>query len=120
MNERGKRAVDVVVTGPSASGLTAASSLARSVVSVCVVEASRRWGGWVHTVRDDSWPGPIELGAELLHGRVGNVAALLRAIGRSSFGWVAWAHVEKCTIVHRGGGDLRGARGHCARGARGG
>ena len=57
---------DVLVLG--VAGLAAARELERRGVEVRVLEARDRLGGRVHTLRDASWPHPIELGAEFGHG----------------------------------------------------
>jgi monoamine oxidase len=60
---------DVLVLGAGASGLAAAQSLGAAGLRVTVLEARDRVGGRVHTVRDESSPLPVELGAEFIHGR---------------------------------------------------
>ena len=59
---------DVLVLGAGVAGLAAAREFQRRGVAVTVLEARDRLGGRVHTVRDASWPHPIELGAEFGHG----------------------------------------------------
>lgn len=59
---------DVLVLGAGVAGLAAARELERRGVEVRVLEARDRLGGRVHTLRDASWPHPIELGAEFGHG----------------------------------------------------
>lgn len=61
---------DVIVVGGGVAGLAAARELARAGKSVVLLEARRRWGGRVFTVRPAGWPRPVELGAEFVH--VGN------------------------------------------------
>lgn len=58
----------MLVLGAGVAGLAAARELHRRGVMVTVLEARDRLGGRVHTVRDASWPHPIELGAEFGHG----------------------------------------------------
>src|SRR5262245_6492091 len=60
---------DVVVVGAGAAGLAAAARLAREGVAVCVLEARDRVGGRIFTRRVPGVDVPIELGAELVHGR---------------------------------------------------
>ena len=59
---------DVVVIGAGVAGLAAASELARSGLSVTIVEARDRIGGRVFTQRDPVLQTPIEFGAEFIHG----------------------------------------------------
>jgi monoamine oxidase len=59
---------DVVVIGGGVAGLAAATSLARRGLAVTLLEARPRLGGRVATIRAAGWPGPVELGAEFIHG----------------------------------------------------
>lgn len=59
---------EVLILGGGAAGLAAARELNRRGVDNVVIEARDRLGGRIHTLRDASWPHPIELGAEFLHG----------------------------------------------------
>src|SRR2546423_14651598 len=59
----------VLVIGAGAAGLAAARELSRAGCEVIVLEARDRIGGRVFTHKDDDSPGPIELGAEFVHGR---------------------------------------------------
>jgi monoamine oxidase len=61
-----ERAVEVVIVGAGVAGLAAARELARRGARVVVVEARRRIGGRVLTIRSDERI--IELGAEFVHG----------------------------------------------------
>jgi monoamine oxidase len=65
-NGRSKR--DVIVIGGGVAGLAAATELARRGFAVHVVEARDRLGGRVLTQQLPGWPGPVELGAEFVHG----------------------------------------------------
>ena len=60
---------DVAIVGGGAAGLAAAAALARNGLAVCVLEARDRAGGRVLTRRDPDVAVPLELGAELVHGR---------------------------------------------------
>src|SRR5262245_27261172 len=62
-------ACDVVVVGAGAAGLAAAARLAREGIAVCVLEARDRVGGRIFTRHNPGVDVPIELGAELVHGR---------------------------------------------------
>src|SRR4051794_14963295 len=73
-------AYDVIVIGAGAAGLAAARGLAETGRRVLLLEARDRVGGGV-------WPepgaadGPIEFGAELVHGQPEVTLDLLRAAG---------------------------------------
>ncbi|MES1164753.1 MAG: FAD-dependent oxidoreductase, partial [Verrucomicrobiota bacterium] len=74
---KGTDEADVVVIGGGVAGLEAARRLLQAGLSVIVLEARPRIGGRIDTHRPDGWPGPIEGGAEFVHGRPrGLVAAL--------------------------------------------
>ena len=60
---------DVAVIGAGAAGLAAAAELSRRGRSVCVLEARDRIGGRILTRHEPDLPVPLELGAELVHGR---------------------------------------------------
>ena len=60
--------LDVVVIGAGMAGITAARELVRSHYSVVVLEARDRIGGRVMTL-DYFCNGPVEAGAEFIHGR---------------------------------------------------
>jgi monoamine oxidase len=59
---------DVIVIGAGMAGLKAARDLHDAGLRVVVLEARDRIGGRIHTRRDLA-PVPIELGAELIHGK---------------------------------------------------
>ena len=69
---------DVVIIGAGAAGLAAARTLHDADVDVLILEARERIGGRVFTHRDHSTSGPIELGAEFIHGSAESVNGLLR------------------------------------------
>jgi monoamine oxidase len=62
-----KQMSDVVVIGAGMAGVTAARALSRAGLSVCVVEGRDRIGGRIHSIRDFC-AGPVEAGAEFVHG----------------------------------------------------
>ena len=76
---------DVVVIGGGAAGLAAAARLAAKGVRVMVLEARDRLGGRIHTVHDDAWPIPVELGAEFLHGVEPDVWKVLKENGITAY-----------------------------------
>jgi monoamine oxidase len=57
----------VAVLGAGVAGLAAARALHDAGYSVVIFEARDRIGGRVATVRSDTWPIPIELGASWVH-----------------------------------------------------
>jgi monoamine oxidase len=59
----------------------AARTLARAGVGVDLFEAKERLGGRAWTLREPGWPLPIELGAELVHGRPAPTLALAKRAG---------------------------------------
>ena len=63
---------EVLIVGAGVAGLGAASVLAARGLRVRVLEARGRLGGRILTHAGASWPVPIELGAEFVHG--GNAA----------------------------------------------
>ena len=73
--------LDVVVVGAGASGLAAARDLSEAGLAVVVLEGRERTGGRIATLRDPSWPLPIELGAEFIHGRPDEMFGILEASG---------------------------------------
>jgi monoamine oxidase len=60
---------DVAVIGAGAAGLAAAAELSRRGRSVCLLEARDRIGGRILTRHEPDLPVPLELGAELVHGK---------------------------------------------------
>ncbi len=59
----------VLVIGAGVAGLVAARDLALAGMRVVVLEARDRIGGRIYTLKDESAPVPIELGAEFVHGK---------------------------------------------------
>jgi len=72
---------DVVIIGAGMAGLAAACDLGRAGLSVSILEARDRIGGRVLTQRDPACESPIELGAEFIHGRPGEILNPLRTAG---------------------------------------
>lgn len=67
-----------MIIGAGAAGLAAAAELARSGVSVLVLEARDRIGGRAWTLNEPGLAVPVELGAEFIHGRPEATFSLLR------------------------------------------
>lgn len=53
----------VVVVGAGIAGAAAARALVDAGLEVIVLEARGRAGGRIHTIENDAWPVPVELGA---------------------------------------------------------
>jgi monoamine oxidase len=60
---------DVVIVGAGVSGLAAATRLEKAGVPYVILEARDRIGGRIYTSRSPLWAGPVELGAEFVHGK---------------------------------------------------
>jgi len=58
----------VIVIGAGAAGLMAARRLAGAGMKVTVLEARERTGGRICTTHSEAHAGPVELGAEFVHG----------------------------------------------------
>lgn len=78
-----QRSADLVVIGAGAAGLAAAHKLAHEGLRVIVLEARDRVGGRVFTKEDSTIPGPVELGAEFIHGKPKVLTAPLKNAGLS-------------------------------------
>jgi monoamine oxidase len=59
---------DVVIIGAGAAGLAAAEEVSKTGCKTLVLEAKSRTGGRVFTTHDPTFPIPLELGAEFIHG----------------------------------------------------
>jgi monoamine oxidase len=70
---------DVLIIGAGVAGLAAARELSRDGLNVSVLEARDRIGGRVFPICDDDSAGPIELGAEFVHGRPPGILQIAEA-----------------------------------------
>src|SRR5437660_4481776 len=70
---------EVVIIGAGVAGLTAARELAAAGVRVLVLEARDRLGGRVLT--HHTAEGPVELGAEFVHGAFPEILAVVQEAG---------------------------------------
>jgi monoamine oxidase len=75
---------DVVIIGAGVSGLSAASELRKSGLSILILEARDRVGGRAYTRNEPDLSAPIELGAEFIHGRVPETFELLHEVGKAA------------------------------------
>ncbi len=82
---RPKRVADVAIIGAGAAGLAAAQRLTNAGRSVVLIDARDRIGGRIHTIRDEKFPLPVELGAEFIHGRDVETWDILRRMNASAY-----------------------------------
>jgi len=75
---------DVVIIGAGVSGLSAASALRNSGLSILVLDARDRVGGRVWTRHEPGLSAPVELGAEFIHGRAPETFELLHEVGKAA------------------------------------
>jgi len=76
--------IDVAILGAGVAGLAAARVLDKHGLQVVVLEARERLGGRICTHREPHQCGPIELGAEFIHGDAPETHALLEEAGLCS------------------------------------
>src|SRR5262245_16380662 len=72
---------NVIVIGAGMAGLSAAKALSDAGLSVIVMEARDRIGGRIFTRHIPSFPTPIELGAEFIHGEPREIWDVVDAAG---------------------------------------
>jgi monoamine oxidase len=60
----------VIIIGAGATGLLAARQLSAAGFTVTLLEAAAQPGGRMHTLQGDGFAGPIEAGAEFIHGEL--------------------------------------------------
>lgn len=71
----------IIIIGAGATGLMAAYELIKSGREVLIVEARDRAGGRIHTLLNDTFSKPVELGAEFIHGALPVTIQLLQQAG---------------------------------------
>lgn len=76
---------DVIVIGAGASGLMAAWELVQTGKRTAVIEAKDRIGGRTHTIHDNNFELPVELGAEFVHGDLELTKMLLKKAGAERY-----------------------------------
>src|SRR5262245_26565621 len=84
---------DVIVIGAGASGLSAARALSDGGLRVMILEARDRIGGRIFTRHIPSFPTPIELGAEFIHGQPREILDVVDASGLTAVE-VADSHLQ--------------------------
>lgn len=72
---------EIIIIGAGAAGLIAGRELAKSGKKVLILEASRRSGGRIYTVKDPASDLCVELGAEFIHGNLPLTLSLLKEAG---------------------------------------
>ena len=72
---------DVIIIGSGAAGLMAAWELVQAGKRTVVIEAKDHVGGRTHTINDNNFQLPVELGAEFVHGDLELTKALLKKAG---------------------------------------
>ncbi len=75
---------DVIVIWAGAAGLAAARTLTAAGLDVLILEGRDRIGGRIYTVHVPGLP-PIELGAEFIHGKPGEIMDLVEAAGLATY-----------------------------------
>src|SRR3954447_2881918 len=71
----------VVIIGAGAAGLSCAADLARSGIAVTVLEARDRIGGGIFSPPVQGLRGPVELGAEFIHGEAPQIFRPMKQAG---------------------------------------
>src|SRR5688572_30185886 len=82
---RTRSSFDVAIIGAGVSGLIAAQKLSAAGLSIALIEARDRIGGRIHSIADPLFPLPVELGAEFIHSRDGDLWPIVAAAGTSAY-----------------------------------
>lgn len=72
---------DILIIGAGAAGLMAMQHLLHTGHSVCLLEATAVAGGRMATLREPGFNGPVETGAEFVHGKLPLTLSLLDKAG---------------------------------------
>ncbi|MEO6167856.1 MAG: NAD(P)/FAD-dependent oxidoreductase [Chitinophagales bacterium] len=72
---------EIIIIGAGASGMMAARELVKEGYSVLVLEGRNRVGGRIHTLVNNEFSMPVELGAEFIHGTLPVTMQLLKEAG---------------------------------------
>ncbi|WEK36072.1 MAG: NAD(P)/FAD-dependent oxidoreductase [Candidatus Pseudobacter hemicellulosilyticus] len=72
---------ELLIIGGGAAGLMAAYHLLKAGKTVTLLEAADRAGGRIHTVRQQGYALPVELGPEFVHGNLPLTSGLLEKAG---------------------------------------
>jgi monoamine oxidase len=72
---------DVAIIGAGAAGLMAGLELALAGKKIIILEAKELAGGRMHTIEDDRFDLPVEMGAEFIHGKLEVTLSLLKKSG---------------------------------------
>jgi monoamine oxidase len=99
----GAATADVAVLGAGVAGLEAARRLIAAGHKVVVLEARSRAGGRIATQRFSGWPGPVEAGAEFVHGRPRELIRALKAAGARLGEHEARHHVARAGVFQPAG-----------------
>jgi monoamine oxidase len=73
----------IIIIGAGAAGLMAARELSGAGFPVTLLEADPRPGGRIHTLHGEGFTGPVEAGAEFVHGQLPLTMELLKEAGIS-------------------------------------
>jgi len=74
---------DIIIIGAGAAGLMAATELLQAGYHVCLLEATSVAGGRIATIQEIGFTGPVETGAEFIHGNLPLTLTLLEKAGIS-------------------------------------
>lgn len=80
------KTTNVIIIGAGAAGLMAAYTLTKAGKTVTVLEARNRTGGRIHTINNNHFSNPVELGAEFVHGNLPVTLNLLNEAGIGTTG----------------------------------
>jgi monoamine oxidase len=73
----------VIVIGAGVAGLAATKYLGEAGYQVCLLEAAEIAGGRIATITEEGFSGPVETGAEFIHGKLPLTFKLLKEAGIS-------------------------------------